>query len=170
MLTLKTHLVSRFIASQAIGCTWETNWMTSPKSVAVCLLVSLETNLKKDKNNKKPEPRGCPQGAPLTVLTQPTLRVDRGSGPDPDQPQLRPYDTVGGPGSQSAMQKKTVVGVSQSQWHHFGWQVSLPPILEPFFSGDWDVHWGYGLLTHGHMAMGHNLWLHFGADENPCTT
>ncbi|CAJ1395661.1 unnamed protein product [Effrenium voratum] len=28
-------------------------------------------------------------GAPLTVLTQPTLRVDRGSGPDPDQPQLR---------------------------------------------------------------------------------
>ena len=20
------------------------------------------------------------------------------------------------------------------------------------FSGDWDVHWGYGLLTHGHVA------------------
>ena len=20
------------------------------------------------------------------------------------------------------------------------------------FSGNWDVHWGYGVLTHGHMA------------------
>ena len=20
------------------------------------------------------------------------------------------------------------------------------------FGGDWDVHWGYGVLTHGHMA------------------
>ena len=20
-----------------------------------------------------------------------------------------------------------------------------------YFSGDWDVHWGYGLLTHGHI-------------------
>ena len=20
-----------------------------------------------------------------------------------------------------------------------------------YFSGDWDVHWGYGVLTHGHM-------------------
>ena len=25
-----------------------------------------------------------------------------------------------------------------------------PPILV-YFSGDRDVHWGYGLLTHGHM-------------------
>ena len=24
-----------------------------------------------------------------------------------------------------------------------------------YFSGDWDVHWGYGLLTHGQMGMGH---------------
>ena len=22
-----------------------------------------------------------------------------------------------------------------------------------YFSGDWDVHWGYGFLTHGHMAV-----------------
>ena len=22
-----------------------------------------------------------------------------------------------------------------------------------YFSGDWDVHWGYGLLTHEHMSM-----------------
>ena len=22
-----------------------------------------------------------------------------------------------------------------------------------YFSGDWDVHWGYGILTHGHMFI-----------------
>ena len=38
---------------------------------------------------------------------------------------------------------------SSSIWHHFG--VGVPPILV-FFSGDWDVHWGYGLLTHGPMT------------------
>ena len=27
--------------------------------------------------------------------------------------------------------------------------VHSPAILEP---GDWDVHWGYGILTHGHVA------------------
>ena len=32
------------------------------------------------------------------------------------------------------------------QWYHFG--VGAPPILV-YFSGDWDVHWGYGILTHG---------------------
>ena len=37
----------------------------------------------------------------------------------------------------------------QSQWYHFG--VGAPHILV-YFSGDWDVHWGYGILTHGHMA------------------
>ena len=26
--------------------------------------------------------------------------------------------------------------------------VGAPPILV-YFSGDWDVHWGYGILTHG---------------------
>ena len=29
-----------------------------------------------------------------------------------------------------------------------------PPILV-YFSGDWDVHWGYGILTHGHMWTDH---------------
>ena len=24
-----------------------------------------------------------------------------------------------------------------------------------YFSGDWDVHWGYGILTHGHMSARH---------------
>ena len=36
--------------------------------------------------------------------------------------------------------------VGQNQWYHF-W-VGAPPILV-YFSGDWDVHWGYGVLTHG---------------------
>ena len=33
---------------------------------------------------------------------------------------------------------------------HFG--VGAPPILV-YFSGDWDVHWGDGLLTHGQMSV-----------------
>ena len=33
---------------------------------------------------------------------------------------------------------------------HFG--VGAPPILVDF-SGDWDVHWGYGFLTHGHLSV-----------------
>ena len=43
------------------------------------------------------------------------------------------------------------VAVGQHQWYHFG--VGAPPILV-YFSGDWDVHWGYGLLTHGHVWWG----------------
>ena len=27
-----------------------------------------------------------------------------------------------------------------------------------YFSGDWDVYWGYGVLTHGHLLIGHGLW------------
>ena len=27
------------------------------------------------------------------------------------------------------------------------------PILV-YFSGGWDFHWGYGLLTHGHVSAG----------------
>ena len=34
--------------------------------------------------------------------------------------------------------------------YHFG--IGAPPILV-YFSGDWDVHWGYGGLTHGHMNV-----------------
>ena len=30
--------------------------------------------------------------------------------------------------------------------------VGAPPILI-YFSGDWDVHWGYGALTHGHLPQ-----------------
>ena len=32
--------------------------------------------------------------------------------------------------------------------YHFG--VGAPPILV-YISGDWDVHWGYGILTHAHI-------------------
>ena len=31
------------------------------------------------------------------------------------------------------------------------WLVGAPPI-SVYFSGDWDVHGGYGVLTHGHIA------------------
>ena len=40
------------------------------------------------------------------------------------------------------------MAVGQNQWYLFG--VGAPPILV-YFSGDWDVHWGYGILTHGHI-------------------
>ena len=40
------------------------------------------------------------------------------------------------------------VAVGQNQWYHFG--VCAPPIL--VYSGDWDVRWGYGILTHGHVV------------------
>ena len=41
------------------------------------------------------------------------------------------------------------MAVGQNKWYHFG--VGAPPISE-YFSGDWDVHWGYGLLTHGQIV------------------
>ena len=46
---------------------------------------------------------------------------------------------------------KYQVAVGQSQWYHFG--VGAPPILEPIFSGDWDVHWRYGILTYGQVVF-----------------
>ena len=41
------------------------------------------------------------------------------------------------------------MAVGQNQWYHFG--VGPPPILV-YFNGDWDVHWGCVILTHGHIA------------------
>ena len=38
--------------------------------------------------------------------------------------------------------------VGQHQWYHF--KVGAQPMLV-YFSGDWDVHWGYGLLVCGHL-------------------
>ena len=37
----------------------------------------------------------------------------------------------------------------QNQWYHFG--IGAPPILV-YFSGDWDVHCGGRVVTHGHVA------------------
>ena len=44
------------------------------------------------------------------------------------------------------------MAVGQNQWYLFG--VGAPPILV-YSSVDWDVHWGYGLLTHGHIGQKH---------------
>ena len=41
-------------------------------------------------------------------------------------------------------------GGSKPMGSHFG--VGAPPMLV-YFSGDWDVHWGYGLLTHGQISL-----------------
>ena len=42
------------------------------------------------------------------------------------------------------------VAMGQNQWYHFG--VGAAPIFV-CFSGDWDVHWGYGFLTHRHVKQ-----------------
>ena len=42
----------------------------------------------------------------------------------------------------------TNMAVGQNQSYHFG--VGAQPILV-YFSGEGDVHCGYGILTHGHM-------------------
>ena len=42
------------------------------------------------------------------------------------------------------------MAVGQNQWYHVG--VGAPPILVDV-SGDWDVHWGYRVLTHGHTNI-----------------
>ena len=46
-------------------------------------------------------------------------------------------------------------GCGSNQWYHFG--VGAPPILV-YFRGDWDVYWGYWILTHGQV-------IHFDADN-----
>ena len=38
---------------------------------------------------------------------------------------------------------------SKPMGSHFG--VGAPPLLV-YFSKDWDVHWGYGVLTHGQVG------------------
>ena len=43
-----------------------------------------------------------------------------------------------------AMVVKTVLG------SHFG-VGEFTTHFRTYFSGDWDVHWGYGMWTHGHM-------------------
>ena len=35
-----------------------------------------------------------------------------------------------------------------------------------YFSGHWDVHWGYGVLTHGHIDVGSRNGLDFRSGGN----
>ena len=44
--------------------------------------------------------------------------------------------------------REAQMAVGQNQWYHFG--VGALPILV-YFSWDWDVHWGYGLLNHSQI-------------------
>ena len=49
------------------------------------------------------------------------------------------------------------MAVGPHQWHHSGgFSVHHPflIIFRTYFSGDWDVHRGYGVLTHSHVAFG----------------
>ena len=43
----------------------------------------------------------------------------------------------------------SINSMGQNQWYHFG---AGAPLILVYFNADWDVHWGYGILTHGHMA------------------
>ena len=49
------------------------------------------------------------------------------------------------------------------RWYHFG--VGAPPILV-YVSGDWDVHWGLGLLTHGQIPTHFRFELPFRVPKN----
>ena len=40
--------------------------------------------------------------------------------------------------------------LSKPMGSHFG-VGEFATHFRTYFSGDWDVHWGYGLLTHGHV-------------------
>ena len=48
----------------------------------------------------------------------------------------------GGPELKHVSQADGNLAVGQNQWYYFG--IGAPPILV-YFSGDWDVHWGYNL-------------------------
>ena len=50
-----------------------------------------------------------------------------------------------------ATDNKSDLAMGQNQWYHFG--VGTPPMLPilVYISGDWDVHWGYRVLTHSHL-------------------
>ena len=58
---------------------------------------------------------------------------------------------VGAAAEQFEAREKTRrdMAVGQHQWYHFG--VDAPPILV-YVCGDWDVHCGYGVLTHSRMG------------------
>ena len=53
------------------------------------------------------------------------------------------------------MQKEMAVVVKTVLGSHFG--VGEFTTFRTYFSGDWDVRWRYGILTHGQMGMGLKL-------------
>ena len=61
-----------------------------------------------------------------------------------------PINSVEAEGCENHVEGNPHLAVAQNQWYHFG--VGAPPILE-YFSGDSDVHRGYGLSTHGHFLL-----------------
>ena len=40
----------------------------------------------------------------------------------------------------------------------------LKPMILVYISGDWDVHWGYGILSHGLMNVSH-VWYSKGIQQ-----
>ena len=54
------------------------------------------------------------------------------------------------------------VAMVQYQWQHF--RIGAPPILEPILGGDWDVHWGYGVLIHGRVTF-FRVWIGLATQE-----
>ena len=44
---------------------------------------------------------------------------------------------------------------SKPMGSHFG-VGEFTPHFRAYFCGDWDVHWGYGILTHSSAGMGHD--------------
>ena len=92
--------------------------------------------------------KNLPDSARKPTSKPQDARSSRGGTPNPGsiQPQAEPItgskpEPITGSQPDSAM--------VQNQWYHFG--VGAPPILV-YLSGDWDVHWGYGVLTHGHLT------------------
>ena len=48
-----------------------------------------------------------------------------------------------------------LMAVGQNRFGVLFWLVGeLATHFRTYFSGNWDVHWGYGILTHGHMLLG----------------
>ena len=47
---------------------------------------------------------------------------------------------------------KVEMAVGQNQWQHFG-VGEFTTHVRTYFSGDWDVHWGYGILPLGQMRL-----------------
>ena len=48
------------------------------------------------------------------------------------------------------------MAVGPNQWCHFG-VGEFTTHFRTYFSGNWDVHWGYGIWTHGQMLSNISL-------------